>query len=150
MIIIQNIGVEITSILPDFIIYYAKLFLLGFLSLAILACYLALSAILTRSILGSLMMGICFSVFEPLSVAIFSFLAGIFNKPGLVDLFILTPTYHFENARSWLLADQGFSAIFVNIEANISLGVSLAAFCGWIILLFALTAYLFQKQDISS
>ncbi|MDH3944554.1 MAG: ABC transporter permease [Anaerolineae bacterium] len=133
----------------DFLGDYGQQLLLGLLSLLILAGVAALAAIITRSILGGLLASLGISVVEPMSLALLMFLRSIVNIPGIIKVYLMTPSFHLDNARSWFLEDLPLAATYVPDGTAISLGLSLTVLAVWAFGLTGLAAYLFQKQDIT-
>ena len=134
----------------DFLTRYSEYALLGSLSLLILAGFAALSALLSRSMLGTLLIGFAFAVLEPLSLGVLGIFANLFNKPEITNLYMFTPSYHLDNALSWFTAQQPLLPPFIHFTTEFGLGASLAILAGWIALLIVVTIYIFQKQDITS
>lgn len=133
----------------EFLVVYGQQFLLGLLSLLILAGFAALAAMLTRSILGGLLVGMGFSVVEPMSLALLSFLQSIFRQPGIIKLYLAMPSFHIDNARSWFLEKMPLTANYLPDGVDISLALSLVLLTVWAFGLTGLAALLFQRQDIT-
>ena len=138
--------VNISSFLAD----YGQHLLLGFLSLWLLACFAAVCALFTRSILGSLLAGFGFATIESLGLGFLSILSNIFSKPELVDLYAFFPSYHLDNALSWYTKGEALTGIFVNFTTEVSLAGSLTTLFSWAILLTLFTILIFKRQDITS
>ena len=132
-----------------FLVDYSQQFLLGLLSLLILAGFAALAAILTRSILGGLLASLGFSVIEPMSLGLLMFLRSIINVPGIIKLYMLAPSFHLDNAHSWFLFDVPLAASYVPANTEISLALSLLVLVAWAFGLTGLALFLFQRQDIT-
>jgi hypothetical protein len=135
--------------ISDFMVDYGQQFLLGLLSLLILAGFAALAAILTRSILGGLLSSLGFSVVEPMSLGLLMFLRSIINVPEIINLYMLMPSFHIDNARSWFLQDIPLAASYMPVNTEISLGFSLIILVTWALGLTGLAVFLFQRQDIT-
>lgn len=133
----------------DFLVVYAQQFLLGLLSLLILTGFAALAAILTRSILGGLLASLGFSVVEPMSLALLMFLGSILQKSEITRIYMLAPSFHIDNARSWFLLDRALEASYVPANTEISLGISLLVLFVWAFGLTGLAVLLFRRQDIT-
>jgi hypothetical protein len=133
----------------DFLVDYGQQFLLGLLSLLILAGFAALAAILTRSILGGLLASLGLSVVEPMSLGLLMFLRSILNTPKIINIYMLTPSFHIDNARSWFLLDIPLAASYVPANTEISLGLSLIFLVAWAFGLTGSAVFLFQRQDIT-
>jgi hypothetical protein len=138
------------EVLRDFLGAYAREMLLGMISLVILAGYAALAALLTRSILGGLLAGFGLSVLEPMMFAILALLGGLINKPGIINLYMFTPTYNIENVRSWLVNNVPFTQVEANFTATPSLVFSVIVLGVWVIGLIMLVVSVFERQDITS
>ena len=135
--------------ISDFLVVYGQQFLLGLLSLLILAGFAALAAILTRSILGGLLASVGLSVVEPMSLALLMFLGSILQKPEITRIYMLAPSFHIDNALSWFLLDRALQASYVPANTEIGLGISLLLLVGWAFGLTCLAVTLFQRQDIT-
>ncbi|MFC1936467.1 ABC transporter permease [Chloroflexota bacterium] len=133
----------------DFLVDYGQQFLLGLLSLLILAGFAALAAILTRSILGGLLASLGLSVIEPMSLGLLMFIRSIINAPEIINIYVLAPSFHIDNARSWFLLDIPLAASYVPANTAISLGLSLFILAIWAFGLTGLAVFLFQRQDIT-
>ena len=133
----------------DFLVDYGQQFLLGLLSLLILAGFAALAAILTRSILGALLASVGFSIVEPMSLSILMFMRSILNAPKIINIYMLTPSFHIDNVRSWFLLDIPLAASYVPANTEISLGLSLVVLMAWAFGRSGLAILLFQRQDIA-
>lgn len=146
----MNYGPEFNwEAVHSFLVNYGQQFLLGLLSLLILAGFAALAAILTRSILGGLLAGLGFSVVEPMSLGLLMFLRSIVAVPTIMNLYMLTPSFHIDNARSWFLLDGPLAASYVPANTEIGLGLSLTILVAWAFSLAGLAVFLFQRQDIT-
>ena len=149
-IINMNYGPELSwGAISDFLVAYGQQFLLGLLSLLILVGFAALAAILTRSILGGLLASLGLSVIEPMSLGLLLFVRAIINAPKIINLYMLAPSFHIDNARSWFLLDIPLVASYMPANTEISLGLSLGYLAVWAFGLTGLAVYLFQRQDIT-
>jgi ABC-type transport system involved in multi-copper enzyme maturation permease subunit len=133
----------------DFLTLYSQQFLLGLLSLLILAGFAALAAILTRSILGALLAGLGFAVIEPMSLALLIFLRAVTGNQDLVNLYLITPTFHLDNAHSWFFNNQPATTAFTTFSTEIWPWLSVIVLLYWAALLTTLAVMLFQRQDIT-
>jgi ABC-type transport system involved in multi-copper enzyme maturation permease subunit len=129
---------------------YAQQALLALTSLVILGGFAALSALLTRSILGGLLSGFGFSVVEPMSLGILFLLGKILNRPEVINLYQYTPTYNLDNIRSWFAHHSAAMAPLVGFTAQPKMPFSLVVLAIWVSGLVALSIYIFQQQDITA
>jgi ABC-type transport system involved in multi-copper enzyme maturation permease subunit len=136
--------------LLEFAPSYTQQALLALTSLVILAGFAALSALLTRSILGGLLAGFGFSVVEPMSLGILFMLGKILNRPEVINLYQYTPTYNLDNIRSWLTHHSAAMAPLAGFTAQPNMPFSLAVLALWVSGLVALSIYIFQQQDITA
>jgi ABC-2 type transport system permease protein len=135
----------------DYLQYAGLAFTLAIIS----ANFAALASMLMRSILGGTLVGIFFTYVEGLLVAGLVLLAHLFDRPKLVYLYRLTPSYNVDNVRSWITDNrpatdneilQQLSDMFdFADDAYFSMVILLI----WVIGLVGLTAYLFHKQDLT-
>jgi hypothetical protein len=142
--------------LADFAVDYLLEVGLAVTSTLILAGYAALVAMRARSVLGGVFVSMGIAVIEPVSLIWLTLIARVLERPGVVRIFRLTPTYNLDNVRAWLLEGHATSIVvdndlFAEIPPiNDSLIVSLALLALWIVGLFLLTAYVFNRQDLAS
>jgi ABC-2 type transport system permease protein len=136
--------------LASFASSYAQTFLLGTLTMIILAAMAALAAILTRSVLGSLLVVFGFSTLDSLSMYLLMLLARIFSAPDLVNLYRYTPQCNIDNARSWFSAGTAVPLPFENFSRGPDLAFSFLMLVFWAAGLTALALVLFERQDITS
>lgn len=139
-------GEEISS----FAVRYAQTVLLGILTLIILAAIAALASILTRSVLGGLLVVFGFSTVDSLSMYMLMLLARIFSVPDIVNLYRYTPQCNIDNAQSWFRTGAAVRLPFENFSMGPDLGFSLAALVVWAVGLAMLALAVFERQDITS
>lgn len=138
------------SVLQGFIRDYAETSLLGMISLLILAGFAALSALLSRSVLGGLLAGFGFSVVEPMSLVLLILLGNLFDSPELINLYQFTPSFNLDNARAWFVDNTAYELGISSFTAQPDLSVSLVALAGWVVGLITTAVLIFHKQDITS
>ena len=126
----------------------------GLMALAALApillttAYVSLAAILTRSTVGALVIGLVVTTAEQL-FRVFAPMLEPF-APGLVNgLYQILPGYHLKNLAEWLTTGQAQIVPFPSGAFSMSPATSLAIVAAWIILLVALTFRVFRRQDIN-
>jgi len=129
---------------------YAQQALIALISLMILAGFAALSALLTRSILGGLLAGFGFSVVEPMSLMMLYLIGKILNRPEAINLYRFTPTYNLDNLRSWFLHQAAAPAPLAGFSVEPGIGFSLALLVFWVVVLVGLSVIIFQRQDITA
>jgi ABC-2 type transport system permease protein len=149
-------GPKITSdVLSDFAGDYGLAVGLAFTSTLIAAGYAALAAMLTRSILGGVLVGFALTFAENLSIVALIVVGYFLNIPRIVHLYQFTPGYNLLNVASWI-NDKVALNMDVTVESRAtyvfsdSLTFSVIVLAAWVFGLIALTAYLFQRQDITS
>ena len=139
--------------LRRFVEGYAQHALLGWIALLFMAVFAAIAALLTRSILGGLLLAFGISLIELMSLGFLSLLRSLLRVPELLDLYVITPTYNIDNLRSWFLTDQALLSVTPSsplLNFQPSLVGSLAILAVWLVGLVLLTLRLFQRQDITS
>lgn len=148
----QTYGPALTAeVLNDFVPLYLFEAALAFGTTLVLAGFCALAALLTRTIVGGLVLGLAMSTIESVSGLILAWVAAIFGDPALVDWFALTPSYSVDNLRSWYHANTALTPEFVPGFTNqLTVGGSVFVFAMWILGLLALSILIFQRQDITS
>jgi ABC-type transport system involved in multi-copper enzyme maturation permease subunit len=134
----------------EFVRLYAGTLLLGIVSLLILAGFAALGAIVTRSILGGLLVGFGLSVLEPMSQVILILLGKLFHSPGVANLYQYAATYHLDNARAWIVNGSPLPAPMEGFTAEFGLLPSLIVLSLWVAGLLALAIFVFRRQDITT
>ena len=144
------------DVFVEFIKDYGLQAMLAFFTVLITSVYAALAAMLMRSILGGVMVGLGIIIVEPVSSFILIPIATLLERENLLQLIRFTPTYNVDNIRSLVSADvpsQMFTWIFeANNLGNVqnSLGLSLFILTVWVTLGISLILWLFNRQDISS
>jgi ABC-2 type transport system permease protein len=125
---------------------------LGFLAalgpLLLSVAYTSLAAILTRSTVAALVIGLVITTMERL----FRFFAPMLepHAAGLVDgLYRLLPGYHLANLSEWLTEGRVLVVPFPSGPFSMTPGISLAIVAAWTLVLVALTFRVFRRQDIN-
>jgi ABC-type transport system involved in multi-copper enzyme maturation permease subunit len=149
-------GPAITGdVVVDFAGDYLQQAWLAFTLTLISANLAALAGMVTRSILGGVLVGVAFTYIEGLSILGLALLAHLLSFPRLIELYRLTPSYNVANAQSWFTRGQAVGVQAGNLLgsdfSNFSDGLTFSAvlLVVWVVALIGLTAYLFQKQDIT-
>lgn len=144
------------AVLRDFLGDYALAAGLAFTAVIITAVFAALAAIITRSILGALVVGLVISIVEPVILVGLFLTANILEQPGWLHLYRLTVGYNIANVQSWIVLDEPTPVLkFVMEQLGGTAPVdgvafSLGVLAVWLVLGLTLVVYLFQRQDISS
>lgn len=140
------------EVIGNFLLNTARTAFIALLSLLNLVGYAAIAAILTRSILGGLLVSFGFAVLDATSLGFILFLCSILGRPDLMNLYQLTPTYNLSNLHSWLFtgeAQQFVSAGVAPLTTEPSFWVSSLVLGLWIFGLAGLALWLFQRQEIT-
>jgi len=138
------------SEMVSFLARYLQTAILGIWVLIILAGIAALAAILTRSVLGGLLVGFGFSVLDSLSMYVLLLVGKIFSAPDLINLYRFTPAYSVDNAQSWFRTGAAVRLPLENFSTAPNLAFSLTVLLIWAVVLIALVLAFFQRQDITS
>jgi hypothetical protein len=159
----QNVGCRVigesagpalnSESVASFITLYGQHSLLGVITLLFMATYAAISALLTRSILGGLLLSLGISLIDLMSLGVLSLLRALLSLPALLDLYVITPSYNLDNARSWFFANRALPSVTPNsplLNFHPTLAVSLGILAVWLAGLALLSFYLFRRQDITS
>jgi ABC-2 type transport system permease protein len=128
---------------------FGREFALALASLLLLGAFAALGAILTRSILGALLVSFGFSLIDLIGIGILSAIAYFLKKPEVVNLLRFTPNYSLENIRSWLIHQVPAQSFGPAFTVEPSLVFSLICLAIWLAGLVGLAIWLFQRQDIT-
>lgn len=110
--------------------------------------YVSLAAILTRSTVAALVIGLVVTTAEHLLTAG----APIFEPyaPGLIDaLYAVMPGYHRANLVNWIAGEGVLQVPFPSGPFSMPIAASAAILAGWIVLLVGLTFSTFRRQDIN-
>lgn len=139
--------VDFASYLPD---YFSQI-LVTFASLTISAAIAALIALYSRSVMAAVLLTVGVSIVEFASILLLLVVSGILNRPNLVNVFVVTPSYNLENIRSWILDGVGSNVGGIpGLTAVQPLSTSILIVIGWLVGLLLATAVLFNRQDINS
>ena len=142
------------SVLKDFAGDYGLAAGLAFTSTLVAAGYAALAGMVTRSILGGVLVGFAATFLENLSIFGLIIVGYFLNIPRVVHLYRLTPGYNLINVASWI-NDKVATNMDVEVGNKVkyvfsdSLMFSVVVLAAWMGGLVMLTIYLFRKQDIS-
>jgi ABC-2 type transport system permease protein len=110
--------------------------------------YVSLAAILTRSTVAALVIGLIVTTLEELFRVYAPMLA--FQAPGLVGaLYQALPGYHLANIGYWLSEGRALVVPFPSGPFSMAPMASLAIAAAWILGLTALTFRVFRRQDIN-
>lgn len=150
-------GPRITGeVLDDFAQDYLLAAALAFISTIIAAGYAALAGMITRSILGGVLVGFGLTLVEGVSIVGLILIGWFLRIPDIVHVYRFLPFYNLINVASWLndhvpatmrpYEDGEYS----DIVFSDSLEFSVVLLAIWVIGLIALTVYLFRRQDITS
>ncbi|MCJ7824844.1 MAG: ABC transporter permease subunit [Anaerolineales bacterium] len=140
------------SVVGEFLLNTLKTALISLLSLLNLVSYGAIAAILTRSILGGLLVSFGFAVLDATSLGFILFLSGFLGKPELINLYQITPTYNLSNLYSWLFSGQAqrfISRGITPLTSEPSFWVSLLVLAIWICGMIGLSLAIFQRQELT-
>ncbi|HYD12826.1 MAG TPA: ABC transporter permease [Allosphingosinicella sp.] len=124
----------------------AALAALGPLLLSV--AYTSLAAILTRSTIAALVIGLVITTVERL----FRFFAPMLEPwaPGLIGgLYQILPGYHLANLAEWLTGGHVLVIPFPSGPFSMAPAASLAIVAAWTLALVVLTFRLFRRQDIN-
>lgn len=121
-----------------------------FTSTAIAVGYAALAAMITRSILGGVMVGMGLLVLEVMSQAIIALASFLFNAPSIMALFRWTPRYNISNIVTIINNEGPMFSFLDDLGAANSAELSLLVLAVWVFGLMALTLFLFQRQDVTT
>lgn len=110
--------------------------------------YVSLAAILTRSTVGALVIGLVLTTVEQLFRSFAPMLEPY--AQGLVGgLYQALPGYHLANLGHWLTEGRALEILFPSGPFSMTPAASLAILAAWILLLAGLTFRSFHRQDIN-
>jgi ABC-2 type transport system permease protein len=139
------------DVLANFAEDYGLQMLYAFVSTIIAAGYASLAAMITRSILGSVITGIVVSIGETFLFVPLYLIASLLGEDSILHIYRFIPSYNLLNLFSWLNGETPGGLEFpsgkIVVDSQLFAEAVLAA---WVIGLVALTAYTFQRQDITN
>lgn len=144
------------AVVSAFVANYLLVAGLAFVSVVIGAGYVALTAMLMRSILGGVLVGLAITVAEPVSLFGLFGLSRLLGMPMIVQLFRFSPFYNLDNAHSWMANGEPsqlgttFAQVSADYTFSDSLAFSLFFLALWFVGLIVLNVFLFQRQDITA
>lgn len=133
----------------DFIQTYLREAGFAITSLFLMTGFAAIAAILTRSVLGSLLLGLGLSVLELVSGLLLAFVGHIIDWPELANAYQFMPSYSIENIRSWLVVNSSFPAPLPAFTVEPPLLFSVIVLAIWLLGSTGLAIWLFRRQDIT-
>lgn len=150
-------GPRITAeVIRDFAGDYALAASLAFTSTIIAAGYAALAGMLTRSVLGGVIVGFAVTFAENLSIVVLLLIGWLLDIPKAVLAYRFTPGYNLLNVASWI-SEKAPSVVrpyeggtHAEIVLSDSLEFSVLVLAAWVVGLILLTGLLFRRQDITS
>jgi hypothetical protein len=119
--------------------------------------YAAIAAMLTRSVLGSVVISFIALIAEQGVLLICFLLVQFLGLPEqTLYLYYFTPSYNFANINSWMLSNQSFHPLQFNMQgASLnfmphSVEGSFAIIALYVVVIAAVVILLFRRQDIAS
>ncbi len=148
----QECGPVITGqVLGDFLLVYLFEAVVACGTVLLMAGFCALASLLTRTIVGGLLLGLGLSIIESVSGFLLSFVAFVFDKPWISNLFAYMPTYNIDNIRSWYHFGSAWHPAYIpGFGSEPTLVASIILLALWIIGLMALSIIVFQHQDLAA
>lgn len=140
------------DVIGDYLLDSLRTALIALISLLNIVSYAAIAAILTRSILGGLLVSFGFAVLDATSLGFILLLSGLLGNPELINLYQFTPTFNLSNLHSWLFrgqAQQFITAGTAPLTAEPSFWISALVLGAWIFGLIGVSLWLFQHQEIT-
>jgi ABC-type transport system involved in multi-copper enzyme maturation permease subunit len=125
----------------------------AFIATMIAACYAALAAMITRSILASAIFAIMFTIIETALILPLWLLAEWLQRDFFLHIYRFLPNSNLNNMFTWLANDVPPEGMELPVSGEVildSLEFSVVMLVIWVVGLVALTAYLFQRQDITN
>lgn len=144
-----------TVVLRQFAGDYALNATLAFIAVLITAVYAAFAAMLMRSMVGGIVVGLGFVIIEPVTAFLFMPLAAWLEWDWLLHIVRFTPTYNVSNIHSWAQSDAPtqLSQFFFEMRGLTppvdSVAFSLTVLAAWLVVGIGLILVLFQRQDIT-
>ncbi|MBN1681907.1 MAG: hypothetical protein JW966_16640 [Anaerolineae bacterium] len=144
-------GDVLTDFAEDYLLQASQ----AFTSTIIAAGYAALAGMLTRSILGGVLVGVGITFLENLLILILALIGWFLGFYKIVHLYRLTPGYNLLNVNMWVTENHAQRVTMFEDSRHLivmsdTLAFSLVVLAAWIVGLITLTVVLFQRQDITS
>jgi len=138
--------------LNDFVSSFALQAFVAIVSGLLAACFAALGAILTRSILGAVGFGAACTLGEQAILLVLIMIGSALNAPGIIKLYQYTPGYNLSNISSWATSGKAFTLTGTMSQYidSMSAGTSFVILAIWVVGLIGLTVWWFRRQDIVS
>lgn len=138
------------DILRDFAGDYLLQVTTALVSTIIGAGYAMIAAMITRSILGSLIVSFVIATAEGLSFLAFVLVAFFLKETDILLMYRYTPTYNLFNVMTWLNENHANNLLDWedNVVASDSLSFSVIVLFVWVFGLLIATSYAFRRQDI--
>lgn len=141
------------DVIQSFLRDYARYAALAFTLTMIAASFSALAAMVMRSIIGGVVVGVVATYAEGLSVLLLLLIGRFLAFPKIVYLYRATPSYNVANVKSWLMrgAPEAENLSFLGDVVDFSDGMafSVVLLAAWVCLLVGSTVFLFHRQDIT-
>lgn len=114
------------------------------------AGYAMIAAMITRSILGSLIVSFVIATADGLSFLAFILVAFFLKETDILLMYRYTPSYNLLNAMTWLNENHANHLLDWedNVVASDSLSFSVIVLFVWVFGLLIATSYAFRRQDI--
>ena len=145
------------KVVSDFAEDYTIQASLTFTSTVIAAGYAALAGMVTRSILGGVLVSFGITLAESGLILGLMFVGWLLDMPRIVHVYQYMPFYNMTNVTSWVrdnipldMRPFGEGHEYSSIMFSDSLAFSLAVLAAWVIGLYLLIAFMFQRQDITT
>jgi len=129
---------------------YALEVSIAFLQSLFLACFALFAALITRTIVGSLLLSFGLSLLEMLSMFILVIFGRFVGMPGLVNGYAFFPSYLFDNLRAWILTGTYMNTGITAFTSNLALPTTILRLVIALGLTIGLCTAIFQRQDITS
>lgn len=123
---------------------------IAFFQSIFLACFALFAALITRTIVGSLLLSFGLSLFEMLSMFILVIFGRFVERPGLVNAYAYFPSYLFDNLRAWILSGSYWDTGMPEFTSNLTLPVTIFRLVIVLGLVVGLCMAIFQRQDITA
>ena len=148
----QSLIPELTGeVLADFVGDYVTAVGLGLVVVILLANYAAISALITRSMLGSAILAMGIMIFEEFLLPLLNLISRLLNVPDVVQLYRFTPTYNLKNASYWIqVGEPSNNQFFIDLAQPDTLLFSVVILLAWTVGALLVVGWLFKRQDITT
>jgi ABC-type transport system involved in multi-copper enzyme maturation permease subunit len=138
------------EVLTEFAQDYTIQVFIAFTTTLLASTFATFAAMVTRSILGSIVGGLGLSLAEATSLLALQGFAYFSKIDEVLHLYRLTPTYNFVNLTLWVNGEKGLEFTIGDMLVKDSALFSIMILLIWVLGTMGATLFIFQQQDIKN